>query len=171
MIQIGQQLRKITTIYKINAPNYSKIWLTGTKDMNKMKKLLDQESLFFNYSLKDLDSSVKMYYTKSFDEYDMLLTNNIVIVQFYDAAANNTILECIVRNTPIIVNKIEGVVDYLGEDYPLYFDSEDKIEELLEESKIKEAYLYLKKIDKKKFSLSNFTNQIFNIVNKEFLIT
>ena len=93
------------------------------------------------------------------------------MVNFYDAAANNTILECIVRNTPIIVNKIEGVVDYLGQDYPLYFESEDKIEDLLEESKIKEAYLYLKKLDKKKFSISNFTNQIFNIVNKEFLIT
>ena len=169
LIQIGQQLRKITTIYKINAENYTKIWLTGTKDLKKMNKLLEQESLFLNYNLSSLDKSVNMYYTKSFEEYDFLLTNNIVVVNFHDAAANNTILECIVRNTPVIVNKIEGVIDYLGENYPLYFESDDQIEGLLDETKIKDAYLYLKKMDKKKFTISNFTTSLFNIVKKELL--
>ncbi|GAG25573.1 unnamed protein product, partial [marine sediment metagenome] len=31
--------------------------------------------------------------------------------------------ECIVRNTPILINPIEAIVEYLGEDYPFYFNS------------------------------------------------
>ena len=54
--------------------------------------------------------------------YDLLLMQNIVFINLIDASAVNTILECIVRNTPIIVNKIDGIIDYLGEDYPLYYN-------------------------------------------------
>jgi hypothetical protein len=43
-------------------------------------------------------------------------------MDLYDATSNNAIVECIIRNTPIIVNKLPGVVDYLGENYPLYFN-------------------------------------------------
>jgi len=171
LIQIGQQLRKVTTIYNIDIPSHKKIWLTGCKDFKKMERLLDQESTYFNLNASELDSSVEMKYTKTYNEFDELLSKNIVIANFFDAAANNTILECIVRNTPIFVNKIEGVIDYLGEDYPLYFDSIEEIPSLLDSKKIKEAYLYLKKLDKKKFSIDSFIKSLFALVYKHFLIT
>ena len=73
---------------------------------------------------------------------------NIVFVDFFDAAANNTVLECIIRNTPIIVNKLEGVVDYLGEDYPLYFTNLDDVPEMLSNiDKIISAHQYLLNLD------------------------
>ena len=53
--------------------------------------------------------------------YDLLLSENIVFVNLVDASAVNTIIECIVRNTPIIVNKIPAVVEMLGENYPMYY--------------------------------------------------
>ena len=168
IIQIGQQLRKISTIYFIKNNNYKKMWLTGCKDFSKMESLRDQEIDYFSLNTEDMNE-VKMYYTKTFEEYDLLLSKNIVIVNLFDAAANNTILECIVRNTPMLVNRIEGVIDYLGEDYPLYFDNLDEINSLLDVRKIKEAHLYLKKMDKKKFKIEMFTTKLFDLVNQHFM--
>ena len=65
-----------------------------------------------------------------------LLEKNIVFIDLYDSAANNTVLECIIRNTPLIVNRTPGVVEYLGEDYPLYFDNLDEVDGLLELEKL-----------------------------------
>jgi hypothetical protein len=33
------------------------------------------------------------------------------------------IIESIARGTPILINKLSAVVEYLGEDYPMYFSS------------------------------------------------
>ena len=53
--------------------------------------------------------------------YDQLLAENIVFLDLYDSSANNAIVECIVRMTPVLVNPLPAVVEYLGEGYPLYF--------------------------------------------------
>ena len=172
LIQIGQQLRKITTIYFLksnNNGNYKKLWLTGCKDFKKMEQLLEQEMDYFDLKKEEQDKNVQMYYTETFEEYDMLLTKNIVIVHLFDAAANNTILECIIRNTPVIVNRIEGVIDYLGEDYPLYFDNITEIDKLLDIKKIKEAHLYLKKMDKRKFHTDFFITSLYDLTWKHFM--
>jgi len=57
------------------------------------------------------------------DDYDQLLSQNVVFLDLIDSSANNAIIECIVRNTPVLVNRLDPVVEYLGEDYPLYFNS------------------------------------------------
>jgi hypothetical protein len=56
------------------------------------------------------------------DEYDVLLAENICFVDLYDASANNAVIECLVRATPILVNPLPAVREYLGNDYPLYYD-------------------------------------------------
>lgn len=57
------------------------------------------------------------------DEYDRLLSENLVFVDFYDTAANNVVVECIVRNTPVLVNRLLASEEYLGRSYPLFFDT------------------------------------------------
>ena len=169
LIQVGQQLRKITSIYRLNEIECSKLWLTGTQNFDKMKDLLNKEINYLQLNKHELSSNVTMYYTKTFEEYDNLLSKNLVFVDLFDAAANNTVLECIVRNTPIIINKIEGVVDYLGEDYPLYYTKIEDVKNLINTQKILEAHEYLKQIDKTPFMISTFLNGVFDIVNKHFL--
>jgi hypothetical protein len=56
-------------------------------------------------------------------EYDFLLSQNIVFMFLYDSSACNAIVECMVRRTPLLINPLEAVVEYLGEDYPFYFQS------------------------------------------------
>jgi hypothetical protein len=59
-------------------------------------------------------------------EYDRLLAENIVFLDLYDSSANNALVECIVRGTPVVVNRLPAVMEYLGPDYPLYFDDLDE---------------------------------------------
>ena len=101
------------------------------------------------------------------NEYDKMLTENIVFINLVDASAINTVIECIVRNTPIIVNNHPAVIELLGPKYPLYFNTNYKsyfdmnkevYDLLLTPNNISKAYKYLNNIDKSKFSIKNFTN-------------
>ena len=72
-------------------------------------------------------------------------------------------MEAIVYETPIIVNKIPAVVEYLGTNYPLYFTTQKEAETLLNSpKKLKAAHIYLKKMDKTKFSNKFFLNSFMN---------
>lgn len=105
--------------------------------------------------------------------YDKLLTENIVCIHLVDASAVNTVIECFVRNTPIIVNKHPAVVEVLGDAYPLYFSNDGtnyveigaEVKALLQDSsKIKQAYHYLRRQDKHKVSMQLFIKQFTDIL-------
>ena len=89
-----------------------------------------------------------------------------------DAVANNVVLECIKFNTPIIVKKIDSIVEYLGEDYPLYFSSTEDLaqiefsttEEFL--SMISSAHDYLLNKNKKHLELRVFNKKILYDLHK-----
>jgi hypothetical protein len=168
LIQIGQQLRKVTSIYLVNSLDHEKIWLTGTQYLNRCNFLFDNEIKHYKININNFHSSVQMAYTSTIYEYDILLSENIVFIDLYDASANNAVLECIIRNTPIIINKIEAVVEYLGDDYPLYFRSFDDIPNLLTKDKILEAHKYLCKVPKNDLSIDYFTKRLFTIINMTF---
>lgn len=56
-------------------------------------------------------------------EYDALLSRNVVLTELFDASANNVVIECIARGTPLVVNRHPAALEYLGVDYPLAFHS------------------------------------------------
>jgi hypothetical protein len=164
IIQIGQQLRKMTSIYLLKTNNdFEKLWLTGTKNFKKCMCLMSCEINEFKIQNVDINT-VKMKYTDTFQEYDVLLSENIVFIDLFDTSANNTVLECIVRNTPIIVNKLPAVVEYLGENYPLYFNTLDEASELLCNNELLlKAHNYLKLMDKTEFSIDYFTKKMMSL--------
>lgn len=112
--------------------------------------------------LKKIDDSVTVLPTASDAEYDSLLMQNVVFIKLHDAGAVNTVLECMTRNTPILVNKLPSVVEILGNDYPLFYDDVSSASEFLTLDKISEAHNYLKTLDKTIISgahfLSTFTS-------------
>ena len=166
IIQIGQQLRKVTSIYLLKINNFKKLWLTGTNNFKHMEYLLNSEQKFLKrYITRISKRCVEMKYLKNIDEYDELLTKNIVFVDLFDASANNTVLECIVRNTPIVINKINSVVEYLGEAYPLYFEDISQINSLLTLENITKSHIYLQNMDKSDITLESFTKNILSFVD------
>jgi len=96
------------------------------------------------------------------DQYDQILTSNIVFINLADAAAVNTIIECIVRNTPIVVNRLPATEEYLGKNYPLFYDNLSEVSKVLTNKKIKKATKYLRKMDKNRFSIDFFLKNLIN---------
>ena len=89
---------------------------------------------------------------------------NQPFIDLYDASAVNTIIECIVRNTPIIVNKLPAVVEYLGINYPLYFKDIKNIPTLLKRDNIINAHRYLKNMDKTFLTIETFISDLQRII-------
>ena len=153
-LQIGQQYRKVTSIYRVSAPGHTKLWLTGTKNFPKLYRLLKKEAQYLEIDIGRV--MIPMMYTDTFEEYDELLSQNVVFVDLFDAAANNTVLECIVRKTPILVNRVGGVAEYLGENYPLYFSTLDEVPGLLTVDNLTTAHEYMKNIGVQDLTIAAF---------------
>ena len=107
------------------------------------------------------------------NDYDNLLSENVVYINLVDASAVNTIIECIVRSTPIIVNKHPAVVELLGKTYPLYFTSNHddyskinlEINNMLQTDRlIRRAHYYLKRQNLNKFKIITFINSFSKIL-------
>lgn len=100
------------------------------------------------------------------DEYDKLLASTIVFINLYDASACNTLIECIVRQTPIIVNRHPAVVEYIGDEYPGLYDNIDDVRSLFTMSNIVEMHKYLKNhpLIKDKLSIKTFLTNINQIL-------
>jgi len=82
--------------------------------------------------------------------YDELLASAAVLSEVFDASANNVVLDCLIRNTPLFVNAHPAVCEYLGEDYPLYFEHPHEIPDLLKD--VPRAHEYLADQDKIPFT-------------------
>jgi len=165
IIQLGQQLRHHSTIYEIDT-SYKKSWLPGTKnkDAHSYLKSLIAENIP-NITKEKLDS-VDVHYFENYKNYDDFLKESIILLNFVDANANNSIVESIVKNMPVITNIHPAVEEYLGKDYPLYFSNSGEISTLLNDTKISEAYEYLLKLDESKLNMSHFMDHILSELRK-----
>jgi hypothetical protein len=77
-------------------------------------------------------------------EFDGLLSNNLVYLDLFAAGANNAVVECIARGTPLLVNPLPAVVEYLGQDYPLYFNTlEEAASKACDFDLVERAHLHL----------------------------
>jgi hypothetical protein len=64
------------------------------------------------------------------EDYNHALATGIGYADYIACCASNTVLEHLARHTPLIVNPLPSIVDYLGDDYPLYFESQAEAEKL-----------------------------------------
>jgi hypothetical protein len=124
IVQVGWWLRRIHSIFQLPAGNYQKIFLKidyfNWDDLIRTERdILIKEGTF----REDMYDTARTVTYLPGPEYDRLLAENLVFLHLYDSSANNTIIECIARNTPILVNPLEPVKEYLGEYYPFYFNT------------------------------------------------
>ena len=197
IINIGGWLRNSYSIYRLMMGDNSDIKKTVLKGSNmdnyfplrdsKMKIVSDNVMTEYDFSFKQMNSmrmgnkffdfmtkmianqyeSVEVIESVSNDEYDVLLSKNIVFLDLVDASAVNTIIECIVRNTPVLVNKHPAVVELLGDTYPLYYqDLAEASMKIRNKTNIMNAHSYIAtQINKKKFTLKYFDETFSNIIH------
>ncbi len=133
ILEVGSWLRKINSLFLLNADKskWSKIkvipsLLNFEKMINQIKKEREKYGLIVTKSMQD---SVKNIQPLTDDEYDEFLTKNIVFIDLYASSANNAIIECMARGTPILINPLPSIVEYLGDEYPFYFNTIDEASE------------------------------------------
>jgi polysaccharide pyruvyl transferase WcaK-like protein len=96
-------------------------------------------------------------------DYDDLFRLSVIFINLIDGSAVNTIIESIVRNTPILVNPLEAVVEYLGKDYPFYYNSyEELTQKIGNMDLIRKTHQYLKKMDKRFLTIEHFISSFRN---------
>lgn len=147
---IGWWLRNLNMFTQLEANGYNKTMLypyplSETAAYEKINDIM-QSSYEPMGDLRDIER----LYAISNEEYDELLTRSVVFLNLYASTANNAIIECIARGTPVLVNRLPSVEFYLGKDYPLYYDSIKEANELLADlDTIIVASNYLKRIERK----------------------
>lgn len=164
IVNIGWWLRKLNSIFLLNAPNKIRL-LPNNKCKDTILRLNSIERSLLNLKLtSEQFSSVKMIDHLSNDDYDDLLSENIVFLDLYDTSANNAVVECIARGTPLLINKHPATLEYLGEDYPFYFDNLEEASEKCKDLKlIKDTNEYLMNFDKRKqITIEYFKEQLIN---------
>ncbi len=137
VVQIGDWLRKLQAIHRLSAPGHERVMLLK----NHTENFLEHEIAVFG---DHRDPGVNMCRMVPNDEYDRLLSSSVVLCLLYATAANNVVIECIARATPVLINPLPAVLAYLGRDYPLYV--RDEVEAaicLSQPDKIEAAHQYL----------------------------
>lgn len=114
IVQVGWWLRRIESLYNLDVPSLEKVVLNPFPQGSSRHS----DEGWADYGRY---RGVTQLAYLDHHGYDLLLAENIVFLDLYDSSANNAIVECIARLTPILVNPLPAVVEYLGEGYPFYF--------------------------------------------------
>ena len=151
-------------ICELNTSNrYKKTWLPSDQKYAMIMMGIEERNRLEFWETKYKWSNVKMLDRIDNQEFDKLMSECIVFLDLYDSSANNAVVESIARNTPILINKIPAVIEYLGVDYPLYFDTYDQaVKKLADDNLIMKAHFYLKHMDKRWISGSYFAKDVNN---------
>jgi hypothetical protein len=135
LLLIGHWLRRFQSFYDLSTPGFRKCLLK-----------CQDEALYerLRAVLRD-NGSVETAPWQPRASYDRLLSASAVFLDLIDASANNSVIECLARDTPLLVNRHPAVIEYLGPDYPLYFDDLSHAARLLTIADLRRGHEYLRR--------------------------
>jgi hypothetical protein len=141
IVQAGYFLRNTRVIYQIDAPGWKRVRLChGRKRQHRRDLALRANLPRAEFYLPAVESRTYVGNT----EYDELLSTSVVITEMFGAAANNVVVECIARGTPLLVNRLPAIEEYLGREYPLFFEDVRDVGKLLNDKLLLETHHYLR---------------------------
>ncbi len=148
VVQVGWWLRRLHAIYQLPKTDFQKAFLDVGHPSLPVLMAKEKEILIRTGDFDSVDlSSVVTIPCLSNPEYDRLLSRNVVFMFLYDSSACNAIVECMVRHTPLLVNPLAAVVEYLGDDYPFYFETlPEAAAKLMDRDLILRTHDYLRRL-------------------------
>ncbi len=170
IVQSGWWLRKLHSIYQLplaqdNPLRYEKVRTGFLFDSSEslLTQLMKLEAKVYKIELDEAyRANTNILQHLPNHEYDDFLSKNIAFLDLYDSSSNNAIVECIARATPLLINPLPGVKEYLGEDYPMYFHTlQEAAEKALDTSLILETHQYLKSCETRKKLSADYFLQSF----------
>lgn len=162
IIQVGHWVRKLNSIYFLRTA-WKRTLLQKFDD-----KLAQAEVNRFELDANLMQAGgVEIIDIVNDSSYDDLLASSIVFCNLYTAAANNAVLECISRNTPILVNRLPATSEYLGAEYPLLFSDLTEASTLISDiGRVKAAHEFLAAKDKSQFTYDGFLVEFKNAITE-----
>lgn len=157
LVLLGQWMRNFQEIFDIQTECKKKIlvaeqWMTAS-----IKEF---------YKIND---SVEWINWLPNDEFDLLWSSSIAFCPLFDCSACNGIIDCIARNTPILVPKLEAAVEYLGEEYPLYYNTlEEASEKIKNMDNVVNAHIHLRDMNKEDLTFEHFAKCFVKSVGFKF---
>lgn len=169
LVNLGWWLRKLESLYKIQT-NIPKFFLLGSSEwalaQYKLCEKLYDEKRQLKLKLPERDTTILPYLSS--DKYDDLLSSSVCFIDLIDSSANSAIIECLASATPILVNPHDAVVEYLGRDYPFYWDSiEEATSKLHDKRLIIDTHNYLKHhCMRQEITYNNFCNTFYKYLQE-----
>lgn len=179
VIQVGWWLRSLGAINRLpiardNPLGFTKLWLMPRFFEGAhayLHQLRDQEFERFGRPQPEYAANTREQQHVANEEYDRLLGENICFVNLFDASANNAVIECLVRGTPILVNALPAVREYLGTAYPLYYeDLADAAAKAQDLGRLRAAHQYLlecstrQRLDAESFRQSVEASEVYQLL-------
>jgi hypothetical protein len=124
VVQVGWWLRRLASIHFLPLPVSRKHLLIPVEDarMPRFTAALEAERVHTNApSFAEWNTNIIARLPN--DDYDALLARSVVFLDLHSAVVNNAVIECMVRRTPVLISRLPGTIEYLGDDYPFYFES------------------------------------------------
>jgi len=164
VVQVGWYARNIRAIYQVQVPDgYQKLHLV--KD--RLKKAIALTDQFSPYRSRPWVGKVDVLRRLEDPEYDNLMASSLVLCEYWDVSASNTVVEAIARCTPLLLNRHPALEEYLGAHYPLFFDELKDVPALIEDpARIRDAWRYLFEMDKSWMSANSFAQDVRDFVHK-----
>jgi hypothetical protein len=165
IIQVGWYARNHRAIYQVDVPaGFRKIHLL--QDPFWVAQAIKRTDRFSPYRNRSWAGEVTLINEVSNSQYDYLMASSVVLNQYWDVSASNTVVEAIARCTPVLVNRLPALVEYLGADYPLFFDELRDVRAILKDpARVRLAWKYLVEMDKSWLSGVNFAKDVLSFVH------
>lgn len=166
LVQFGWYLRNTRAIHQLpKLPHHEKFRCLPDKPW-----IVDYDSRLLTYWDEQKTRAEHGHVTElgyvPHQEYDSLMTSAVALTELFEASANNVVIECIARNTPLVVNRNPAAVEYLTPEYPLFFDDLREVPALLTDDRIIAAHRYLRDMDKQWLTGESFCNSIRDALTK-----
>lgn len=143
----------------------------STSPSTSTGQCVNRFEMILQKDIRKMIESVHVVEDLNDSDYDMFLKDKVVFLNLTDASACNTLIECMARCVPIIVNRLPALEEYVGSEYPLFykdgssqFEIDKFVEKVFKNGTILKAHRYLALKSKEKLIMSEFIQKLLTTI-------
>jgi FkbM family methyltransferase len=148
IVQHGWWLMRVHGLALFPSGLYRKLWIrTPSRELAEVHRA-ERQALQHRFGPLDaLLTPLDELAEPARPDLEQILCTNIAFAHFRDASAPTFLMTCIAHHTPILVNPLPAIREYLGDDYPLYYYFyEDALDKASDPERLRAAHEHLRRV-------------------------